>query len=178
KRAENAMQEALQQLQLITDNMAAVVSRCSRDLRYLWVSRSYAAWLERPGPAAIAGRYMPDVLGREGFETIRPHIEKVLSGEREEFETQVTYLGAGRRWIHAVNVPTRHHDNAVDGWIAVVTDVTGRHDAEERLRESEERFRNMADTAPVLIWVSGPDKLCTFFNKVWLEFTGRTTEQE
>ena len=48
----------------------------------------------------------------------------------------------------------------------------------ERLRESEERFRNMADTAPVMIWVSAPDKLCTFFNKCWLTFTGRTLEQE
>ena len=47
-----------------------------------------------------------------------------------------------------------------------------------RLRESEERFRNMADTAPVMIWVSGVDKLCTFFNKPWLTFTGRTMEQE
>jgi PAS domain S-box-containing protein len=48
----------------------------------------------------------------------------------------------------------------------------------EQLRESEERFRNMADTAPVLIWVSGPDKDCTFFNEGWLTFTGRTMEQE
>jgi PAS domain S-box-containing protein len=48
----------------------------------------------------------------------------------------------------------------------------------ERLRESDERFRNMADTAPVMIWVSGPDKLCTFCNEYWLTFTGRTMEQE
>jgi PAS domain S-box-containing protein len=50
--------------------------------------------------------------------------------------------------------------------------------AKEALRESEERFRNMADTAPVMIWVSGLDKLFTFFNKSWLEFTGRAFEQE
>lgn len=48
----------------------------------------------------------------------------------------------------------------------------------EQLRESEERFRNMADTAPVLIWVSGPDKECTFFNEGWLTFTGRSMERE
>jgi PAS domain S-box-containing protein len=42
------------------------------------------------------------------------------------------------------------------------------------LRESEQRFRLVADTAPVLIWMSGSDKKCTFFNEGWLHFTGRS----
>jgi two-component system, cell cycle sensor histidine kinase and response regulator CckA len=46
------------------------------------------------------------------------------------------------------------------------------------LRESEDRFRTIANAAPVLIWLAGPDKLCTFFNRGWLEFTGRSLEQE
>jgi len=50
--------------------------------------------------------------------------------------------------------------------------------SEGALRESEVRFRNVANTAPVLIWMSGTDKLCNFFNKGWLDFTGRTMEQE
>ena len=49
--------------------------------------------------------------------------------------------------------------------------------AKEAHRESEERFRSMANTAPVMIWVSGPDKLCTFFNQVWLTFTGSAMDE-
>jgi PAS domain S-box-containing protein len=177
-RAEESLRAALEELRLITDNMAAVVSRCSRDLRYLWVSPSYAALLKEPGPDAIAGRSISDVLGEEGFESIWPHILKALSGSRVEFETRMTYPEAGRRWIHAVYVPTRDHNHAVDGWIAVITDVTERHEAEDRLRQSEERFRKVADTAPVMIWVSGPDKLFTFVNRGWLDFTGGTMERE
>ncbi len=53
-----------------------------------------------------------------------------------------------------------------------------REQAVAALFESEARFRLMADTAPVLIWMSGPDAQYTFFNKPWSEFTGRMPEQE
>jgi PAS domain S-box-containing protein len=57
-------------------------------------------------------------------------------------------------------------------------DITGRKLAEQALRESEERFRTMADTTPVMLWLAGPDGLCTFFNSPWFEFTGRSLKQE
>ena len=63
-------------------------------------------------------------------------------------------------------------------FVAEVLDVTARKRAEQTLRESEERFRLVANKAPVLIWMSGTDKLCTFFNQCWLDFTGRSMEQE
>jgi two-component system sensor kinase FixL len=61
-------------------------------------------------------------------------------------------------------------------FLAAVIDERTKGDAQ--LRESEERFRIVADAAPVLIWMSGADKLCTFFNKTWLEFTGHSLKQE
>jgi PAS domain S-box-containing protein len=59
-----------------------------------------------------------------------------------------------------------------------IRDITERRRAEEAIRESEQRFRLVANTAPVMIWMSGLDKLCNYFNKTWLEFTGRPLEAE
>jgi PAS domain S-box-containing protein len=55
--------------------------------------------------------------------------------------------------------------------VAIVEDISP-------VRESEERFRYVANSAPVMIWMSGPDRLCTYVNRPWLEFTGRTMEEE
>lgn len=68
--------------------------------------------------------------------------------------------------------------NGTQTYTVIMRDVTERVQAEEALRASEEQFRNLADTAPVLIWMSGPNKLCTYVNKGWLDFTGRTMEEE
>ena len=60
--------------------------------------------------------------------------------------------------------------------LAVV--VEERRQSERAYRESEKRFRLVADTAPVLIWMADTHKLCNYFNKPWLEFTGRTIASE
>src|SRR5262249_6686759 len=63
-------------------------------------------------------------------------------------------------------------------FVSFVLDLSERKHAEEMLRSSEERFRSMANTAPVLLWVTDTDGLVTFVNVPWLRFTGRSIEQE
>lgn len=62
--------------------------------------------------------------------------------------------------------------------VGTLLDITEQRRAERVLRESEDRFRTMADGAPVMMWMAGIDKLCTDFNRGWLTFTGRSIEQE
>ncbi len=88
------------------------------------------------------------------------------------------------RWVEAT-MTNLVHDPDVQAAVTNLHDITERKQAEEKLKalaeqteESEQRFRQLADGAPVMIWTSGIDKLCTYFNAPWLAFTGRTLEQE
>lgn len=56
--------------------------------------------------------------------------------------------------------------------------IEERRKKEESLRESEERFRTMADVAPVLIWTTDADKLCTYVSQTWLDLTGKILQEE
>jgi PAS domain S-box-containing protein len=67
---------------------------------------------------------------------------------------------------------------AIANVAASIAQAIERRRAEEAQRASEEQFRVLANTAPVMIWVSDTNKLCTFFNNTWLDFTGRAMEEE
>ena len=96
----------------------------------------------------------------------------VLStGGRAEFEVRVR----DGRVIDMAADAVKLSDGSTLG---IGRDVTARKRAEAELRESEARFRLVADSAPVMIWMSGTDKLCTYFNKPWLDFTGRSIDRE
>ena len=105
---------------------------------------------------------------------------QVAGASRKEFnvEFRVVRPGGNIRWVSTTGRCHYSPTATPERLMGVSANITERKHAENLLRESETRFRSVADSAPVLIWMAGPDKLCNFFNKPWLEFTGRTPEQE
>jgi PAS domain S-box-containing protein len=105
-------------------------------------------------------------------------IDQVVA-TRGPIRGEVPFNGTGGRRIYEyIFTPVIGAGGAVEAVAGTSRDVTDRKRSEEELKVSEQRFRLTADNAPVLIWLAGTDKLYYWFNKPWLEFTGRTMEQE
>src|SRR5215468_8000737 len=111
-----------------------LLAHISCDLHYVSSSKSYAALLGVT-PDEIIGRRVSDVVGAEGFEIMRPHIEAVLAGKRVEYEAEIKVANVEPRKYHAILVPERNQQNKVVGYVDSVVDVT------ERNRATEERLR-------------------------------------
>jgi PAS domain S-box-containing protein len=134
---------------------------------------------------ALSGKHAADVLGRRAAEVFpflssseaNPY-EKALSGEPTVAIDERYSNSANGYHFEARYYPFRDDSGNVVAGIAIVRDTSARKMVEDLLNETEMRFKNMADAAPVLLWMAGTDGLCTYFNQSWLDFTGRAMEQE
>src|SRR5438874_1956958 len=120
------------------------------------------------------------VVHPEDRERIQQLVQHTLEhgGGEYESEYRITRPDGSTRWIAGYGAVALDEHGKPAFARGVSRDITRRKVAEEEPRESEARFRTVADAAPVMIWMSGTDKLCNFFNKGWIEFTGRAIDQE
>ncbi len=103
---------------------------------------------------------------------------EILSLYREALSTgissrQEVYFPPLEGWFEITVFPT-----VEDEFTVVLQNISERKHAEQKLRDSEIHFRTLADSGQALVWTSGKDKSCDYFNAPWLAFTGRTLEQE
>jgi len=90
-----------------------------------------------------------------------------------DIEVRPARVDAGVRWVHSRGRVTFGPDGRPLRMGGIVQDITGRKEMEAALRESEARFRNMADTAPAMLWVTEPDGARSFLSRGWYAYTGQ-----
>ncbi len=125
------------------------------------------------------GRSVQMLIPQDRAEEWRHIMRQLTSGEHiEGLETDRLHKDGRRIPVELTYSPLRDENGKVVGVSGIARDISERKRAEAALRESEQRFRLMADNAPVMVWISATDKFCTWFNKPWLDFVGRTMHQE
>ena len=106
-------------------------------------------------------------------------LARIGRGERiEHFETVRQRKDGTQLDVSVTISPVRDFSGRVIGASKVARDITTQKRTEKALRESQQLYQAVTDASPVLIWLSGTDGLCYYFNKGWLDFVGRTLEQE
>lgn len=177
KRVEEELRASEVQMRLITDAMPALIAYLDAEQRYRFNNKAYETWhgVKRE---SLYGRSLRDFLGEESYAKMAPHVAAVLRGEHVTYESELLSADGATRHFKAYYVPHLAAAGTVEGFYALVEDVSAQKAAEAAVRGSEARFRTMADQAPVLIWIADVDGRCTWFNRPWTEFTGRPLERD
>lgn len=134
-----------------------------------------------PAASAITGYSQEELLQMSVFDLLAPesaeiahrHLQTLQEKDSACNEYYFSHKSGNKRWcsIDAVKLSSTRY-------LCFVKDISDRKTIEETLRESELNYRTLADSSPALIWKSGIDNRCDYFNKSWLDFTGRTLEQQ
>ena len=168
-----ALQES--QIRLVADSLPVLISYVDAEGRYRFNNKAYERWFGRRR-GEMYGRHLAEVLGESAFEALRPLLERVLAGERVSADIRLPYRDGGERHVQLEYVPDRRENGVVAGFYALVQDVSEAKRAEAELRESEARFRAMADCAPAPVWVTSADGI-EFVNQAFAEVAGVRADQ-
>jgi PAS domain S-box-containing protein len=153
----------------IADILPVMVGYLDRDLRYRFVNKPLAEWIDLPR-SQILGHPIADVVGDDGFAARQPLLEQALAGERSFFASTFDHPTRGEVAIQTDYVPWADPGGQVRGIIILLQDVTEQRIAERALRESEERFRRITNSAPAMMWVTRLDRVRDFVNEAYAEF--------
>lgn len=144
-----------------------------------WSKELYRIAGRNPREPAPTYKEHPDLFTPDSWERLQCAVEETLrNGKPYELDLEMVRPDGTSRWIMAHGEAERDAKGRIRGLRGTARDITERSKIVDALRESEQRFRLVANSAPVLIWKAGTDKGCTYFNQPWLEFTGRPVEDE
>ncbi|HEY3973177.1 MAG TPA: PAS domain S-box protein [Candidatus Sulfotelmatobacter sp.] len=177
KRTEKALRESEERFRAIVETTPECVKLLAADGTLLHMNLSGLQMVGARSGDEVAGRSVYDLVAPEDRERYKSFNESICRGERGSLQFAMVGLDGNRRYMETHAAPLRNSDETIIH-LAVTSDISQRKQAEQALRESEQRYRTITEATPIMVWMSGLDKACFYFNKGWLDFVGRTLEQE
>jgi len=178
KQAENSIAKLSAELETIFNSVPTMIWYKDDKNNFLRVNRSAAQTMGRT-VAETEGRSAYDLMPNEAEHYYEDDREVITSGKPKlNIIERLPTTSGETRWVQTDKVPCRDETGNIIGVIVICADITERKRVEEKLAVALEFHKQLLGNAPALIWRAGTDAKCSWFNTTWLEFTGRTMEQE
>jgi PAS domain S-box-containing protein len=178
RKMEEAVRASEEELRQMADAMPQVVWIADADGTVHYYNNRVSDFFGFRKNDEGAWNWAPGVFEDDLPSTLREWQNAVKNKSGYSKEHRILMADGSFRWHLSRAVPVFDANGEILKWYGTATDIHDIKQTEEALRESENRFRTMTNNAPMLIWISGPDKHSNYFNQTWLDFTGRTMEEE
>ncbi len=182
KRSEVALQEQTKLLQVIIDSIGDGLILANQQGEFVLFNRAAQEMFGQLSNDKSSSEWSNTYgLFLADQKTLFPDAElplaRAIKGEYvNDVEVFVRRENAEDRWVSISGYPVVDTSSEITGGVIVCRDITERKQALSALQESEERFRNMANNSPFMVWVTDSTGYCTFLSESWYEFTGQTEE--
>ena len=155
------VQELVHELQMLADNVPELFAYVGADQRYRFVNKQFEVTFGLL-QAEIIGKHIKELEGEAAYKSLRPHITAVLSGRTTSFERRIETPN-GRRWI-SVNYAPHKNDGQIDGFFALIFDITERKAAKAELEREKSLFESVVRSVPDALMLATLDRVISFCN--------------
>lgn len=148
--AEPSLRVSQAQLQRITDSIAGCIAYIDAEQRYRFVNKTYEVWFGRSQPEII-GSKVKELLGKDQYAQVQPYIEQVFAGETVTYEAKVDYSTGASRYVSVVLVPDLARSQRIQGYYALISDISDRKRVELALADSQAKLNSILNNAAASI---------------------------